>query len=76
LHYQLEKGAGLISRDTSLMAQVYAFRREVESAFAELDRAFDNRENYLPGNLFDPRFENLCDDSRWPAFLNKMGYPH
>ncbi len=57
------------------VAQVYAFRGEVDSAFDWLDQAFDNRENYLPGNLFDPLFDNLRDDPRWPAFLDKMGFP-
>jgi tetratricopeptide (TPR) repeat protein len=57
------------------VAQVYAYRGEIDRAFEELDRAFDNRENYLAGDLFDPRFDNLRDDPRWPAFLDKMGYP-
>jgi hypothetical protein len=54
---------------------VHAYRGEINSAFEELDRAFDNRENYLPGNLFDPLFDNLHDDPRWPAFVDKMGFP-
>ena len=57
------------------VAQVYTFRGEVDSAFDWLDQAFDNRENYLPDQLFDPVFDNLRDDPRWPAFLDKMGFP-
>jgi hypothetical protein len=57
------------------VAMVHAYRGEIDRAFEELDRAFDNRENYLPGNLFDPLFDNLHDDPRWPAFVDKMGFP-
>jgi len=57
------------------VALVHAFRGEVDSAFEELDRAFDNRENYLPSNLFDPLFDNLHDDPRWQSFLDKMDFP-
>ncbi len=58
------------------VAEVYAFRGEIDHAFDWLDQAYDNRDNALPFMLLDPRFTNLHDDPRWPAFLDKMGLPH
>jgi len=58
------------------VAEVYAFRGEIDLAFNWLDQAYDSRDNGLPFMLLDPRFANLHDDPRWEPFLEKMGLPH
>jgi len=57
------------------IAQIYAVRGEIDLAFEWLDKAYDNRDTGLPFML-GPLFDNLHDDPRWPAFLDKMGLPH
>ncbi len=58
------------------IAQVYAFRGEIDDAFRWLERAYDNHDRVLPIILLDPKLENLHDDPRWEPFLDKMGLPH
>ena len=58
------------------VAQVYAFRGEIDYAFDWLDTAYDNHDTGLPGMQLDPLLANLHDDPRWEPFLDKMGLPH
>ncbi len=58
------------------VAQLYAFRGEIDHAFDWLDQAHDNRDPGLTGMLTSPLLANLHDDPRWEPFLDKMGLPH
>jgi TolB-like protein len=58
------------------IAEVYAFRGEVDHAFNWLELAYDNRDGGLPFLLHSSRFVELHDDPRWEPFLDKMGLPH
>ena len=58
------------------VAEVYAFRGEIDTAFDWLDQAYDNRDGGLTSMLLAPLFATLHDDPRWTALLDKMGLPH
>ena len=58
------------------VAEVYAFRGEIDHAFDWLDEAYDTRDAGLPSMLLNPLLANLHDDPRWTALLDKMGLPH
>ncbi len=58
------------------VAEVYAFRDEIDLAFDWLEQAYDNRDSGLPAMLLEPLLANLHDDPRWEPFLDKMGLPH
>ena len=58
------------------VAEVYAFRGEIDLAFDWLEQAYDNRDPGLPQMLLEPLLANLHDDPRWVPFLDKMGLPH
>jgi len=57
------------------IASVYAFRGERDEAFKWLDKAFENRDGSILEILNYPEMENLWGDSRWNAFLDKLGLP-
>ncbi len=58
------------------VAEVYAFRGEIDHAFNWLERAYDDRDPGLTDLHIDPLLANLRDDPRWIPFLDKMGFPH
>jgi len=58
------------------IAQIHAYRGEIDDAFEWLDAAYENRDTGLPFMLLEPLLRNLHDDPRWAAFLDKMGLPH
>ena len=58
------------------VAEVYAFRGEIDYAFDRLEQAYDRRDAGLTWTLLDPLLTNLHDDPRWIPFLDKMGLPH
>jgi len=58
------------------VAEVYAFRGEIDHAFDWLERAYDNRDTGMLVLLARPLLANLHDDPRWEPFLDKMGLPH
>jgi tetratricopeptide (TPR) repeat protein len=58
------------------VAEVYAFRGEIDYAFDWLEQAYDRRDEGLTWTLLDPLLTNLHDDRRWEPFLDKMGLPH
>ncbi len=55
------------------IAEVYAFRGEADHAFEWLEVARTHRDAGLPAIKGDPLLKNLSRDSRFAAFLNKIG---
>lgn len=58
------------------VAQVYAFRGEINLAFDWLLQAYDKRDGGLTLMLLDPLIDNLRSDRRWEQLLEKVGLPH
>jgi len=57
----------------SYIAEIHAWRGEIDEAFVWLQRAIDETQ-YMWGSLvFDPAFKNLRDDPRWPAIREAVG---
>jgi len=56
-------------------AAFYAALDEKDKAFAELSRAYQNREPVLGLIKVDPRFDSLRDDSRFADLLRRVGLP-
>jgi tetratricopeptide (TPR) repeat protein len=61
--------------DAYQIAEIYAFRGEVDRAFVWLDRAYRQRDVSLPVVGVDPLLKNLHPDPRFTAFLRKMKLP-
>ena len=61
--------------DAYVIAEAYAFRGEIDQAFAWLDVAFDDHHPELIQMRFDPLLANLQDDSRWERLVDKIGLP-
>jgi TolB-like protein/Flp pilus assembly protein TadD len=59
----------------SELARIYAFRGELDSAFAWLDRAYEERESDMYFVKGDPLLDNLVPDPRYKALLRKMNLP-
>jgi predicted Zn-dependent protease len=57
------------------IAEVYAYRAEIDSAFAWLERAYLQRDAGLSQMKGDPLLKNLVHDPRYAAFLKKMRLP-
>jgi len=57
------------------IASAYAFRGEKDEAFKWLDKAYENRDGSTLEILNYPEMQNLWDDPRWNAFINKLGLP-
>jgi hypothetical protein len=57
------------------IAEVHAFRGEIDAAFTWLDRAFVQRDGGFSEMKGDPLLENLETDPRHAAFLRKMKLP-
>jgi serine/threonine protein kinase/Tfp pilus assembly protein PilF len=58
-----------------LIAEIYAYRGEKDQAFEWLDRAYVQRDSYLPILKGDPLLRNIRSDPRYRAFLQKMRLP-
>jgi len=58
-----------------LIAEVYAFRGEADSAFLWLERAYKRREETITEMKGDPLRVSLERDPRYAAFLKKMRLP-
>src|ERR1700722_8658302 len=58
-----------------VVAQVHAFRGEIEQALAWLDRAYRQKDVALYRVKGDPLLKNLEPDPRYQAFLRKMNLP-
>jgi hypothetical protein len=61
--------------DAYEIADAYAYRGEVDQAFAWPDRAYSQKEPTLYEIKYDPFFKNLKDGPRYKAFLRKMNLP-
>jgi len=55
------------------IAAIHSARREVDAAFAWLDRAFAEHDAGLAQAKCEPTFRSLHGDPRWGAFLKKVG---
>ncbi len=56
------------------IAMVHAYRGELDEAFTWLDRAIDRRDTSLTNILGDPFVDNLRDDPRFDAVLERLGH--
>jgi TolB-like protein len=57
------------------IAEVHAYRMEIDESFAWLDRAFNQKDVELFLILNDPLLQNLESDPRYKAFLRRMNLP-
>jgi predicted Zn-dependent protease len=57
------------------IAEVHAFRGEIDEAFVWLDRAYAQRDGGLGEIKGDPLLKSLEGDPRYRAFLQKMKLP-
>ena len=63
--------------DTSAyqIAEIYALRRDPDSLFKWLDRAWKNRDGGIHYLLYDPAILRYRNDPRFAAFCKKVGLP-
>lgn len=54
------------------IAEIHAFRGEIDQAFEWLERAYAERDPGTAEVRVDPLLVGLQDDPRWPGFLRKM----
>lgn len=59
----------------SNIAEIYAFRGEIDNAFDWLNIAFEQSDNNLIEAINEPTFNNLHNDPRWHILLDKMKLP-
>jgi TolB-like protein/DNA-binding winged helix-turn-helix (wHTH) protein/Tfp pilus assembly protein PilF len=57
------------------IAEVYAFRNQLDEAFEWLDRAYAQRDSGLIFTKVDPLLKNLHNDPRFAALLKKLNLP-
>jgi len=57
------------------VAENYAFRKDLDQAFAWLEAAYRQRDSGLTLITNDPFVANLRGDARWSAFMRKMNLP-
>lgn len=61
--------------DPFQIAEIYAYRGEVDQAFEFLERAYNLRDVGLSNMKGDPLLRNLEHDARYASFLRKMKLP-
>jgi TolB-like protein/Tfp pilus assembly protein PilF len=61
------------SRDPYGIAEVQAYRGEIDDAFRWLDRAYQEHDIGMPGLKTNPLVRNLRGDPRFQALLSRMG---
>lgn len=59
----------------SNIAEIYAFRGEIDNAFKWLNISFEQSDNNLIEAVNEPTFNNLHNDPRWHILLDKMKLP-
>ena len=59
-----------------LIAEIYAWRGEVDQSFTWLERGYKQRDPGMSEMLKDPLLARLHDDPRWLELVDKMGLPH
>jgi hypothetical protein len=57
------------------IAQVYAFRKQLNEAFEWLERAYAQRDGGLVETKVNPLLKSLHNDPRYAAFLKKIHLP-
>jgi len=57
------------------IAEVYAFRNQIDEAFEWLDRAYAQRDSGLIGTKVEPLLKSLHNDPRFAAVLKKLNLP-
>jgi len=55
------------------LAEVHAFRGEIDAAFESLERAFETHDSGLTDVVTDPLLRALHEDPRWPDVLARAG---
>ncbi len=58
-----------------LIATIYAWNQDADTAFKWLDRAYAQRDGLMSNVLMEPLFTKLHDDPRWLPLIDKMGLP-
>jgi hypothetical protein len=53
------------------LAEVHAYRGEIDSAFEWLERSAETHDSGLTNARVDPLLRNLHADPRWGAFLSR-----
>ena len=56
------------------IAELYAFRGEVDEAFKWLQIAYDQQDSGIHEMMNDPFLANLMNDERWLPFLERAGF--
>jgi hypothetical protein len=56
------------------IAQVYAWRGELDLAFEWLERGYAARDPVMSAIAWNPLHRSLRGDPRWPALMQKMGF--
>ena len=59
-----------------LIATIYAWTGDADSAFAWLDRAYQQRDGWMTSILNEPLFAGLHGDPRWAEQLERLNLPH
>jgi len=59
-----------------LIASIYAWHGNVESAFTWLEQAYQQHSGLISGILMDPTLTALHDGPRWSDLLERMNLPH
>lgn len=62
-------------RAWSNIAEVYAYKGEIDEAFKWLELCYDKQDSALHEVLNYPAFKSLYKDPRWNAFINKLELP-
>jgi TolB-like protein len=57
------------------IAEVHAFRGEIDSAFKWLERAYQQRDSYIANIKFDPYLRKMRADPRFSDLLRKLKLP-
>jgi len=71
---ELEKLIALGNRWTFEIAEVHAFRGELDEAFLWMDRAVDRYDGSLSRVMYSPYLNKLRDDPRFGGLLERLGY--
>ena len=75
-----ESGAALSEliakyHEPTLVAEVYAFRKQSDEAFEWLERAYANHDDSLIFTRVEPLLKSLHNDPRRTAFVKKLNLP-
>ncbi|MEY2879328.1 MAG: hypothetical protein RLZZ15_1708, partial [Verrucomicrobiota bacterium] len=70
LKIAVERGAAKVAFQ---IAEIHGYRRDLDQAFAWLERAAQQHDVGIAYTRSDPFLEPLRSDPRWPVFLKKIG---